>query len=231
MKLNRKGRGGTFLTVFVIVAGLLIVSHTVQSQTFTIGTYGGGAWTSDVGISGFGIANPNTDGTVGQTFSINNVTALINSIQVPIYGSSLAEFQIGIASWNGSQPTGSMLYLSSPIAGVNGWQTFTVDPNNLVLNQNQQYLLLVTPNNFVNTSQPYNTGMGYVPSYSGGEMYNLAGYELGISDLFANSWSDAGGDFAFSIAYQVVPEPGIPALLGLGALAFWWRYRAYRKSA
>lgn len=217
----------------VAVVGLFLTAQRCQSQIYTVGDYGGGDWTSGIGISGFSIfGQGNGDETVGQTFSINNVNALINSIQVPIYGSSSAGFQIGVAAWNGSQPTGSLLYLSDPISGVNGWQTFTVTPNNLTLNQNQKYVLIVTPNNFVNTSISYNTGMGYVSGYSGGEMFNIAGFQLSVNDLFTDSWSDANADFAFSINYEAapVPEPTTPALLCLGSLAFWLCYRPSTKT-
>jgi hypothetical protein len=240
MKPETHGGGVGFPVVSVgtVLAGLFLTTQRCQSQIYTtvgdytIGDYGGGAWTSGLGVSGFGISNPNTDGTVGQTFNISNVNALITSISIPIYGSALAEFQIGVAAWNGSQPTGPMLYLSSPISGVDGWQTFTLAPGNLILNQNQPYVLMVTPNNFVNTSLSYNTAMGYVSNYSGGQMFNIAGYEMSISDLFVNSWSNANAGFAFSISYQTapVPEPTVLALFWLGILGMcstWGRRREW----
>src|ERR1035437_9477270 len=197
-------------SVEILFVGLFLTTQRCQSQIYTVGDYTG-TW-SGTDITGFDIANAfpgpgKGDCTVGQTFSINNVNALIDSISIPIDGSVSAEFQIGVAAWNGSHPTGSMLYLSSPISGVNGWQTFTVAPNNLILNQNQQYVLMVTPNNFVNTSLSYNTGMGYVSGYSGGQMFNVAGYEMSVSDLFVNSWSNVNADFAFSIRYEAAPVP------------------------
>jgi hypothetical protein len=237
MKHNSKaGSFGFFpIAAAVTVTGLFLTAQPSCAQTsgvvpiYTVGTYSGGAWNGNY-ITGFGISNPNTDGTVGQTFSINNVNALIDSIQVPIYGSSLATFQIGVAAWNGSQLTGPMLYLSSPITGVNGWLTYTLNPNNLVLNQNQLYALFVTPNNSVNTSPSYNTGMGYVSSYSGGELYQIAGYELSVNDLFTQGWTGVPAAFAFSMSYQAVPEPSAMALAGLGTLALWLRYRSSIKA-
>jgi hypothetical protein len=197
---------------------------------FNVGDYPGGAWNGNY-ITGFGIFNSGGDGSVAQTFSINDVpAALVNNIQLPIYGSSSATFQIGIAAWNGSQLTGPMLYLSSPLAGIDGWSTYSLNPNNLVLNQNQQYALFVTPNNFVNTSLTYDTGMGYVPSYSGGQYYQIAGFQLSVNDLFTQGWTGVPAAFAFSVTYQAVPEPAAPALFGFGALALGWRYRASRKS-
>ena len=235
MKLpsNYKNPKLFFVVAAIMLAGPLLIAQPVQVQTFTVGDYGGGDWNGEE-VTGFGISaaipagSGNADESVGETFSINNVNALINNIQVPVFGSSLAEFQIGIAAWNGSSATGSMLYLSSPISGVDGWQTITVTPNNLILNQNQQYALIVTPNNFFASSSPYNTGMAYTPGYTGGEMYNLVGFELGVNDLFSNSWGDANADFGFSINYQAapVPEPAAPALLCLGSLALWLRQRA-----
>lgn len=227
-----------------MASAFILAAHSSPAQQsqvplFTVGDYPGGAWTSGIEVTGFGlsaaIGGPGYgDSTVGQTFSIDNVTsALIDSIQVPIDGSSSATFQIGIAAWGGSQPVGSMLYLSSPLAGVDGWSTYTLTPNNLVLNQNQQYVLLATPNNFVDDGPAYNTGMGYVGGpTSGGQMYDVVGFEMSVNDLFNNSWTTANAAFAFDITYQAVPEPATPALLGLGALVvLGWRFRASRKSA
>jgi hypothetical protein len=230
MKVHTLHRG---IISFSIAAAFTLAAHSSPAQSvvpiYTVGDYPGGAW-AGTGITGFGISNPTTDGTVGQTFSINNVTsALVDSIQVPIYGSSSATFQIGVAAWSGSQLTGPMLYLSSPLAGINGWSTYSLNPNNLVLNQNQQYALFVTPNNYVYTSPQYNTAMGYVTSYSGGQYYQIAGYQMSVNDLFNNGWTGANAAFAFNIAYQAVPEPAMPALLGFGALALGWRCRACRK--
>lgn len=234
MKASTLSRGAIFSC---IAAAFTFVGFSSPAQQppgviFNVGDYPGGAWSGSE-ITGFGAFSSGGDGTVGQTFSINNVTAArIDNIQVPIYGSSLATFQIGVAAWNGSQLAGPLLYLSSPLAGIDGWSTYSLNPNNLVLNQNQLYALFVTPNNYVNTSSPnYNTGMGYVPSYAGGQYYQIAGYQLSVNDLFANGWTGVSAAFAFSINYEAVPEPAASAFLGLGVLTLAWRCRAARKNA
>ena len=82
-------------------------------------------------------------------------------------------------------------YLSDTlVAGGSNWQTFTLTPNNLILNQGQEYVLFLSPNAFVTTSAAYNTFVGAVGSgaYTDGQYCDVAGYHLGINDLFALSW-------------------------------------------
>src|SRR5579884_3037793 len=119
---------GQITSATAILMAILLMAQPARSQQssqqiYTIGDYPGGAWTSDVGITGFGISNPNTSGSVGQTFLIHNVNvALVDSISVPIYwyANTSPQVQIGISAWNGSHPVGPAMYLSDPITGNGG---------------------------------------------------------------------------------------------------------------
>jgi len=185
-------------------------------------------------ITGFDINGTGGDSTIGQTFQINDASALVSSISVPVVDADTlgtAEFQIGVAAWSGSQATGTLLYLSGVMSesSTSFQQPFTVAPNNLVLNQNQEYVLFVTANGVVDSYPPFNGSVGYVPvsDYAGGDAFYVTGYQLGINALFTQTWSDANTDIAFDVDYQAVPEPGICALLCSGSLAFSFRKRAW----
>jgi hypothetical protein len=167
-----------------------------------------------------------TDYSIGQTFQITDGNALVSTISFPIFNNySSVEFQAGVAVWNGTQATGSALYLSSALSAANSdsWQYFSVTPSGLTLTQNQEYLLFLTP---VNSSPPFDAGVGLVPvsDYPAQQNYQALG-QLDPNDLSTPSWNPNSDDMAFEIDYQVVPEPGIFALLCLGSLALWLRNR------
>jgi hypothetical protein len=228
MKVGINGRGIKRLVIpaAVTVVGLLLTVQPCQAVIYTVGDMG--SWYGSA-LTGFGIDTGGGDLTVGQTFHINNGSALVSSISFPLYAeAAAADFQVGVAAWNGTQPTGSLLYLSGTlVAGGNNWQTFTLTPNNLILNQGQEYVLFLSPNAFVTTSAAYNTFVGAVGSgaYTDGQYYDVAGYHLGINDLFALSWSGAPINMAFSINYQLVPEPSPLIFIYLGSLALCLRHR------
>jgi hypothetical protein len=216
-----------FFSAMVALVGFFFAAQRCQSQgTYTVSDYGG--WSGSE-VTGFGTSDGG-DETVGQTFFINNVNALVDSISVPVYAGTSVEFQIGVAAWNGSQATGSLLYLSAPLLGDGDLrQTCTVTPSDLTLSKGQEYILFLTPNNFVNSSPTYSAGVGSVPSdeYSGGQYFEVIGYQLSVDDLFTHSWSAVPVNMAFSVNYQVAPvrEPPTLTLLCLCSLALCLRYR------
>jgi hypothetical protein len=186
-----------------------------------------GYWYDNVGIGGFSI-NGGMDNTVGETFQISDGNAFVSSISVPVEWNSgaTAEFQIGVAAWSGTQATGSLLYLSSALfASGSGFQTVTMPTSGLVLNQNQQYILFLTPNAFVGASSPFDTDVGLVSAfdYPAGQFVALSGTGLTVGDLFTQSWNGGAANMAFEIDYTVIPEPGVAALLCSGGLALWLR--------
>lgn len=169
--------------------------------------------------------------SVGQTFRVTDINAFVTSITVPVfgygasYGMMPTEFQIGVAAWNGSRPTGPMLYLSDMLVAPElQWRTFTVTPNNVSLVQNQEYVLLLTPINYWATDWPSESGAGYVPNspYPDGKYVQFIGYSAGVSSLFSNDWSTIGNaDIAFRVTYQPqsIPEPSTLVLAGFGVLS------------
>jgi hypothetical protein len=117
-------RINSFISSAVIaLTGVLLTVQPCRSQSYTVGDMGG--WSGSF-LTGFGITGGpygGGDSTCGQTFRINNGNALVSSISFPLYAeSSAAEFQVGVAAWNGAQATGSLLYLSDPlVAGGSIW--------------------------------------------------------------------------------------------------------------
>ena len=196
-----------------------------RSQNYTVGDYSDWLNNGSQYLTGFGIDPEGGDTSIGQTFQINNGNALVSSISGPIFNNTPSvQYQVGVAVWNGTQPTGSALYLSSAQSATSdGWQSFDVTPDGLTLNQNQEYILYVTP---VDSSPSFNAGVGYVPSgdYSPWQAYTVIG-QLDPDNPSTQTWNPDSVSMAFTIDYQVVPEPGIFALLCLGSLALWLRNR------
>jgi PEP-CTERM motif len=230
-KINCRETKLLFILATAGLVGLFSAVQRCQSQTiYTIGD--SGDWSGSE-LTGFGVSGA-ADETVGETFAVNNVSALVDSISLPVYSPASTEFQLGVAAWNGSQATGSLLYLSAPFVGTGTfWQTCTVTPNDLILNKGQQYILFLTPNNYVNSSPTYSAGVGAVPAeyYSAGQYFDLVGYELNVDDLFTQSWSAVPASMAFTINYQAapVPEPSTLTLFFLGGLALFLRCRVIPK--
>ena len=182
-----------FRASLIALAAVLLTAQQGRAQE-TVGDLGD--WLG-YQISGFDIDGTGGDTTIGQTFQIDDGNALVSSISVPVVDADTvgtAEFQIGVAAWSGTQATGTLLYLSSVMSeSSTSFQTFTVSPNNLVLNQNQEYVLFVTANGVVDSYPPFNGSVGYVPvgDYAGGDAFNVTGYQFGINDLFTQTWHDA----------------------------------------
>ena len=221
-----------FPWVVVLAAAFLfaIQQQTLaQSTIYSIGSLPG--WDGRNGITGVSDSgNSNVLGSttsVGETFRINNGNALVTSIAFPVmataplYSYSQSDFQVGVIAWNGTRPTGPLLYLSDHLVGYGAvWQNFVVTPNNLILNQSQQYLLFFTGINFLDDLTSVAV-MGYVPGdpYPDGKEFFLGygGIGIGINDLFTHDWTAQNLDMAFQINYQIVPEPAPTVLLGLGS--------------
>ena len=204
-----------------------------QSTLYSIGDLG--SWNYSQAITGFGIDAEGEDGAVGQAFSIKNGNALVDSISFPVLWNSsqgsIDFFSVNVAAWNGAQPTGPLLY-SGTVEDYNvtpGWQTYTVQPVNLALNQNQQYVLFLTANNFLG-SEIFDAQVGYAPAgaYLNGRYFFTGGHELSLNDLFSQSWIPVSLNMAFDIDYQLVPvpEPGTFMLCCLSGALLWIHRRA-----
>jgi hypothetical protein len=219
----------------VVFAAALFVSTQNAVALSSVSSMPG--WGGNLGITGFSDGADFTR-TAGQSFRVNEGPVLVTRISFPVYAyapidaAGASDFQVGVVAWNGTQPTGPLLYLSDHLVGSGGnWQNFAVTPDNLVLQQGQQYLLFFTPNNFQDGVFS-DSSMGYVPdnSYADGQYYYLyfyaGGTRPGISDLLINTWTPASADLAFAVEYQMVPEPGTAGILGLGVAVLLPRRRA-----
>ena len=234
-----QARRGTFYR-FAALAVCLVVFHHERalSQIYTVGTMP--AWGGS-GVTGIGVAVDQGVVVDCQTFRINNGNALVNSISFSIWpygprenpGLTELQFQVGVVAWSGWRPSGPFLYLSSQLtAPVGAFQTVSVNPANLTLSQGQEYALVFTPQNYMAADLGSLSLLGYVngSAYTDGQMFYLAGLNLGVNDLYTQDWQAVPGNVAFSVTYQIapVPEPGAGLLLFLGG-AFLWR--ACRKQA
>jgi hypothetical protein len=214
--------------ILVLALALSWANHCQAQGVISTAPY----WNGNEGISGFGIGSAASDSggidsTTAQTFSING-TALVTGITVPIFGygpvyaPQPSDFQIGLATWNGTEAGSPLLYLSgTQVASGGNWSSFTVNPD-VVLASGQEYILLLTTYNFLNTDAGSQASAGYVSAaaYSGGQVYEQTGYEYGINALFTKNWSATPGNLVFTINYTVLPEPSIIALACLGGLLF-----------
>jgi hypothetical protein len=212
-----------------IVTLAVLAAQSSRGQTiYTIGDLG--SWNISQQITGC----QQTSGgglEVGQTFSLPG-NAQVDSITVPVYWDSSQAAQnqgtllsVNIAAWNGTSPTGPVLYQGIlenynipgvPSLGmIPGWQTFTGNPSNLILNQNQQYVLYLASATYLQfvTSEGYTDGS----AYTGGTYVSYDGY---------GDWRAAGTpvDMAFSMQLTSVPEPSSTALAVAG-LVTWLRWR------
>lgn len=225
-----------FVSLALMVVCLLAAPLAAPAQTFSIGSLSGWDGVQSVTEPSYASdTNLSSLTAVGETFLISSGNAKVTSIDFPLFANLLGpvDFQVGVAAWNGNRPAGPMLYLSDELAcPSNSWQNYVVTPNNLVLNQGQQYVLIFSGINFMD-GQSHQAALGYVPGnpYPDGQYVSLGfgGSDAGINDLFAHDWNGVALDIAFQVDYQNVPEPAINALLALGLGMFILCRRVPRK--
>jgi hypothetical protein len=220
------------ISLALLAACLTAAPPVARSQTLSIGSLSGWDGVQSVtGPSYDGDTNLSSIMAVGETFHFTSGNAKVTSITFPLFANVLGsfDFQVGVAAWNGNRPTGPTLYLSDELfCPSNSWQNYVVTPDNLVLNQGQQYVLLFSGIKYLD-GQPHVAAMGYVPGnpYPDGQYFflGMGGSNVGINDLFAQDWTGVALDMAFQMDYQTVPEPANNALLALGL----WIFILYRR--
>ncbi len=125
-----------------------------------------------------------------------------------------------IATWTGKH-AGQLLFSSPQITYDNeGDEEITVATGNLLLSQDQQYVL------FLSVSQYYGESDGQTSFSSGGaNPAYLKGFvdknnEGDFNSLFTDEWDALGAqpDLAVNLEFNNVPESGSLMLLGTGAL-------------
>jgi hypothetical protein len=219
----------TFWQLSAIFSLGILAAQSARGQTiYTIGDLS--SWNISQQITG--CAQFSDGGVqVGQTISLSG-NAQVDSITVPVYWNSSEAAQnqetrlsVNIMAWNGTSPTGPVLYQGTlinfndpafPSGGtIPGWQTFTDNPSNLILYQNQQYVLFLASATYLD----FDTSEGYTgaSAYTGGSFVSYDGY---------GDWSTAPSvDMAFSMQLTSVPEPSSSALACVAGLVTLWRWR------
>jgi len=211
--------------------------------TSTIGNLS--SWTYGYAITGFGDQGDPPSAptlfaasTVGQTFRVTGGTVRVTRMEAPIFDRSPAysphpsDYQIGVAAWNGVRPVGPLLYLSDHrVAYDSTWRNAVVTPDNLILDEGQDYVLFFPPINYLDGLSSY-ADVGYIPydSYADGHFVSLVistgDPTIGTAALFDQDWRTldpayAQRDMVFEISYETIPEPGTATLMGLGLIALW----------
>lgn len=215
----RNFRGLAFLTI-CFCAGAFSSSRASSIDTLS-------GWSGAITATFGDDAGENPGGTTfGQTFMLPQNAQLTDvSFAVEGYAPYTAPqactFEAFIMAWNGSRPTGPVLYQSAPQAMPLDFYpliTFTLPINNLNVAGGAQYVLFLTSNDFLDgirsdaaLATDFNTypdGM-FVMEYPGNS----------INDLLTQDWTQVSYlDMAFRIDY--VPEPGCWPVVGLG-LGMW----------
>jgi hypothetical protein len=226
----------------IVSLGVLAAQSSPAQTVYTIGNLS--SWGPGQQITGCQLTSGG-DVSVGQTFSLPG-NAQVNSITVPVFwnysGASQNQptfLSVNIMAWDGSEPTGPVLYQGQlgnynipgiPSLGtIPGWQTFSGSPSNLILNQNQEYVLFLTAVQYINDAENFSTSAGYTDgsAYTGGQLVSYAGYLDSFNNLTTHSWTPTGSvDMAFSMQLTSVPEPSSAALACVGGLLIWLRRRA-----
>jgi hypothetical protein len=182
-------------------------------------------------MDSFGELSGNSPGgaTFGQTFVIHdgnvsgqNLTFLVRGYY-PFDAPQPCTFETCIMAWNGSRPTGPVVFQSSPLVTSGNfwqWETFSVPLNNTLLVKDQRYVVFFTANNFLDGIRS-DAAMASVDNLypDGGVVFHYNGFSS--NDLLTQDWWtgwEGRFDFALRLDYQVIPEPCSKLLLALGAL-------------
>jgi len=183
-------------------------------------------------------AGENPGGTTfGQTFTMPQ-NALLTSVAFGVQGYApytapqACTFEAFVMAWNGSRPTGPVLFQSSPQTMPLGFYPtvdFNLPINNVSVNAGSQYVLFLTSNDFLDGIRSDAAVKTVFDTYSGGTFVTQYPGNS-ISDLLNNDWSQESFlDLAFQVNYTPTPEPSACAMLGLG-LAAMLRARSKRLS-
>jgi hypothetical protein len=185
-------------------------------------------------------AGQNPGGTTfGQTFTMPQ-DALLTGVAFAVQGYApntapqACTFEAFIMAWNGSRPTGSVLYQSSALTMPLGFYptvTFNLPINNVNVSSGAQYVLFLTSNDFLDGIRSDAAVETVFNTYPGGNFVSQYRGDS-INDLLTQDWSQAGFlDLAFQINYQA-PEPSACALFGLSLamiLKMWAKRSAPRQ--
>lgn len=203
------------------------------TSAFWLPTYAGSidtlsSWTGATAASFGEIGGENAVGaTFGQTFIIREAHAALTELSFGVTGyapTAVAEactFEAVIMAWNGSRPTGPVLYQSSPITMpvVPAWfpsVVFNLDLGGVKVKKDDPYVVFFTSNNFLNGVRSDAAMYAVGNIYADGSFVDHRGPDF--NSLTTQNWGVYPGfaDLAIRLDYVTTPEPGTLALLSLG---------------
>jgi hypothetical protein len=193
------------------------------------------SWVGSAGIDIFGdvnYANP----SFGQTFTApSGVNAMLSYTMwlQDRKNPDAVRFTANLVAWDGTKPTGPILYTSAPVStsnnhGLDGYEQFTFSLPNVAVAPGQKYLAFLSS---IGVSGSL-VGSAYVGIVSGdalpgGQTY-VNGLAITTADLYVQPWSfiQPSTDLAFRATFAQIPEPGFALLLLMGLGIF--RLKAHR---
>lgn len=188
------------------------------------------SWTG-ASIHTFGdFAGQNPGGTTfGQTFIVREDNVMLTKLGFGVIGYAphtapeACTFEAVIMAWNGSRPTGPILYRSSAQTMPTGFfpqVVFALNLGGVTVARNQPYVVFFTSNNSLNGVR------SDAAMYSVGNIYNdgsfVSHYGPSFNSLTSQNWEvlPAFADLAIRLDYAVVPEPATAMLLAGGILGW-----------
>jgi hypothetical protein len=227
-------RAGTFF-VFLLGASVLFRSQAGSIDLFT-------GWPGSI-VDSFGDdAGQNPGGTTfGETFLIRDGNAALNNLTFGVIGYAPntapepCTFEAIIMAWNGSRPTGPILYQSSPQTmplGSYPRVVFSLNLGGVNVTRGTPYVVFFTSDHFLNgirsdaamyswTGDVYPDG-SFVSHY-GPDFASLTTSDWGVYPTFA--------DLAIKLDYTVVvPEPA-PSMVFTAGIIGWFLLQPRRSRA
>jgi hypothetical protein len=214
---------GRIARYFVIMGVLVLAATSAPAESIdTLSNWSGESWTDAFGES----ADDYGAFTFGETFKILSGNARLQSItfktlgKTPSPATQACTFEVSVMAWDGSKPTGPVLYMSAPLTTSSGFypvDTFTLPLDNTPVRNGMEYVVFFTANNYLDgirsdamlattVNDSYSDGM-FVTHYGGSS----------FADLSAWGWYGSQGDVAMNLTYDI-PEPMSLLLVGLGGL-------------
>lgn len=199
-------------------AGLFAVSAVVSASTISTT----GAWDGISALAPFG--SPDT-ATYGQV--VKATGSQLDSFSFIVDLPDTLQFKAYAYAWDGAKATGPALFASGATTdNGSGFNTVSFNTGGAAVNNGQDYVLFLSISELYAANNGAGTGVFAsvdAGTYTDGDFYwfNNSG---NFSYLTGQSWQKwVSGDFAFTATFtngadSRVPEPGMLALLGIGAL-------------
>jgi hypothetical protein len=153
--------------------------------------------------------------TFGQTFVIHEEQAHLESIEflvndyAPHSAPEVCTFEVFIMAWDGSKPTGPVLFQSEPLTTTGKFaynDDFVVDLDGTSVVAGQEYIVFFTANNFLNDIRSDASMMIVDNIYADGILVTRHGFSF--NDLLNGNWNDFWAnrrDLAIRLEYSATP--------------------------